>query len=151
MKTLGVLVLVVWLLGGVLQVGAEPFGVGIMVGEPTGLSFKQWVSSTTAFAAGAAWSFEGDPAFHIHMDYILHRPRPVELGSGRWFYYFGLGGRIKLEENDSRIGPRLPLGIEYMFDDAPVDLFFEVAPGMDLAPDTEFRMNGGLGIRYFFD
>jgi len=150
MRLLVVVLLAAIVLGGAMQAAAAPFGVGIIAGEPSGLSFKQWVSASTAFVAGAAWSFEGDPAFHVHLDYVIHRPRPVDLGSGRWFFYFGVGGRVKLEEDDSLIGPRIPLGIDYMFEGVPVDLFLEVAPGIDLAPDTEFRMNGGIGVRFFF-
>lgn len=150
MRCVRLLLLVAVITGIAIQAEAEPTGIGIIVGEPTGLSFKQWVSPTTAFAAGAAWSFEDEAAFHVHLDYIIHRPRPVDLGSGRWYFYFGLGGRIKVEEDDSRVGPRIPLGVDYMLQGAPVDLFFEVAPIMDLVPDTEFSMNGGVGVRLFF-
>ncbi|MBD3180566.1 MAG: hypothetical protein GF417_13865 [Candidatus Latescibacteria bacterium] len=130
---------------------SESFGAGIIVGEPTGLSFKNWVSSHTAFAAGAAWSFEKDQALYFHLDYLIHRPGVKRVKKGNWHFFFGLGGRIKLEDDDSRIGARIPLGVNYLFEDADLDFFFEVVPVMDLAPETDFSLNGGFGMRYFFD
>jgi hypothetical protein len=65
-------------------------------------------------------------------------------------YYVGIGARLKATEGDSRIGVRVPLGLDYVFDDTPIDIFFEIAPILDLAPSTDFRLNGSLGLRYFF-
>ena len=129
---------------------AKGFGLGIILGEPTGISFKQWLSDRNAFDAAAAWSFGNEGAFHIHMDYLFHGALSANIEQGGFLYYVGIGGRFKATEGDSRIGVRVPLGLDYMFGDAPVDLFFEVGPILDLAPETEFRLNGGVGLRYFF-
>jgi hypothetical protein len=48
------------------------------------------------------------------------------------------------------LGVRVPFGIEYLLEDAPVDFFLEVAPLLDVAPETELRVNGAFGVRYFF-
>jgi hypothetical protein len=129
---------------------AGDFGLGVILGEPTGLSFKQWVSYSTAFAAAAAWSFGHESAFHVHLDYLLHTPGQSDRGIGRMLFYFGIGGRLKAEDEEGRLGARLPLGMVYEFEDSPIDVFFEVAPILDLAPETEVRVNGGFGVRYFF-
>jgi hypothetical protein len=125
-------------------------GLGIVIGEPTGVSFKQWMPGGTAVAGAAAWSFEDEGAFHAHVDYLFHRPGPPEADAGRVLFYAGIGGRIKAEEDDSRIGVRVPLGLDYVFAGPPLDVFFEVAPILDLAPSTDFHVNGGVGIRYYF-
>jgi hypothetical protein len=62
-----------------------------------------------------------------------------------------VGGRIRFEDNDSRVGVRVPVGLAYLFEGEPVDLYIEVAPILDLTPDTGFSMNGGIGARYFFN
>ena len=129
---------------------AGSFGVGIVLGEPMGLSFKQWIDDTNALDAAAAWSFGNDAAFHVHVDYLYHRPVHAESDVGGFLFYFGIGGRFKAVKDEGRIGVRAPLGLDYVFSDAPMDLFFEVAPILDLAPGTEFRVNGGMGIRYFY-
>jgi hypothetical protein len=33
-----------------------PFGLGVIVGEPTGVAAKYWLSNRTAFAGAVAWS-----------------------------------------------------------------------------------------------
>ena len=59
------------------------------------------------------------------------------------------GVRVKLEA-DIRIGIRVPVGILYLFESVPIDLFLEIVPIFDLYPATEFTANAGLGIRYYF-
>jgi hypothetical protein len=53
-------------------------------------------------------------------------------------------------ESDNRLGVRFPLGLDYLFARSHMEMFFEVAPLLDLAPDTEFTVNGGFGFRYYF-
>jgi len=129
---------------------AGAFGVGVILGEPTGLSFKQWVNSRTALAGAAAWSFGEESAFHVHLDYLVHTGGRSDPDVGRLLFYLGIGGRLKAEEDDGRLGARVPLGLAYELDDSQIDVFFELAPILDIAPKTELRVNGGFGIRYFF-
>jgi len=37
-----------------------------------------------------------------------------------------------------------------MLPEAPLDIFFELVPLIGLVPATDFEVNGGIGIRYFF-
>ena len=65
--------------------------------------------------------------------------------------YFGLGGRVVFrEKHDDKVGIRFPLGINYIFDNAPFDAFLEIVPILDLTPDTDFDLEAAIGIRYFF-
>ena len=125
-------------------------GLGIIVGEPTGVSIKYWTSSTTAFDGALAWSFIDGGAFHIHADYIFHNLNLIRISGTKIPFYYGIGGRIKTA-NKTQIGVRVPLGLIYMFNNAPVDIFFEVVPILDLAPKTDFRINAAIGARYFFN
>jgi hypothetical protein len=124
--------------------------LGVLLGEPTGFSAKYWTTWNTAFDFGAAWSFEGKGQFHFHCDYLFHNFDAIKVEQGSLPIYFGVGGRIRLDENDSRLGLRLVIGAEYLFADYPMSLFFEVAPIVDFAPDTEASVNGGLGVRFVF-
>ena len=130
---------------------SRPTGLGILIGEPTGVSFKHWVSRKNAFDAGLAWSFAGSgDDIHIHADYLWHTPlRSRDPAVRRTNFYIGVGGRVRFE-NDSRFGARVPFGLEHFIKDAPLDIFIEVAPILDLAPATELSANGGIGLRYFF-
>lgn len=129
---------------------SHAFGVGLVVGEPTGLSFKKWLAGGNAVDGALAWSFEGQGAFTVHMDYLYHMVAAGDLRIPGWKFYIGIGGSLKIEEDDSRLGVRVPLGANYLFKASPFDFFVEIAPILDLAPATEIRMNFGVGIRYFF-
>jgi Protein of unknown function (DUF3996) len=125
-------------------------GLGIIVGEPTGISFKYWMSSTTAIDAALAWSFIDEGAFHIHGDYIFHNMRLISVPEGMLPFYYGIGARIKTA-NDTKFGIRVPLGLAYLFNNAPIDIFLEVVPILDLTPKTDFAINAALGARYYFN
>ena len=133
--------------------GENGLGVGVIVGEPTGISIKKWIGETRAVDAAAAWSFSENESFQFHADYLIHnfsliQPKDLDL-NGRLPVYFGVGCRIKLDE-DALVGIRIPFGISYLFADAPVDLFVEVVPILDLAPDTDLDINAAIGVRFYF-
>ena len=126
------------------------FGAGILIGEPTGISLKGWLSATTALDAGLAWSFHRETALHVHADYLIH-DFGVFHTRERIPIYYGIGGRIKTARHeDASLGLRVVVGADYMFRDAPVDIFLEVAPVLDLAPATDLEGNAGLGVRFWF-
>jgi hypothetical protein len=124
-------------------------GVGIILGEPTGFSAKHWLSSTSAIDGAIAWSFIDGGAFHIHADYLLHSFRLIYVPEGKLPFYYGIGGRLKTSD-EARLGVRVPLGLAYIFQTAPVDIFLEVVPILDFIPKTDFRINAALGARYYF-
>lgn len=125
------------------------FGLGLIVGEPTGISAKWWLTSRTAVDAAAAWSFSDDAALHLHADYLFHNFDLIDVSKGQLPVYFGVGGRVKFD-SDSNIGVRIPIGLAYLFQDMPLDVFAEIVPLVDLIPDTDFELNASIGIRYFF-
>jgi hypothetical protein len=120
--------------------------LGIILGEPTGLSLKFWQSSTSAIDAAVAWSFGDNESVHLHADYLRHNWLDVDDGS--LALYYGLGARALLSDN-SRFGARIPVGLQYILPNTRLSLFFEVAPTLNLIPSTSFGVNGGLGIRVF--
>ncbi len=126
------------------------FGLGIIVGEPTGVSLKTWTGSRTGLDFAVAWSFGRNDALHIHVDYLFHNFSLFDVEKGDLVLYYGVGGRVKAEEK-ARVGVRIPIGISYFFKKDPIEIFFELGPILDLAPSTEFTVTGGIGIRYFFD
>jgi hypothetical protein len=124
-------------------------GVGIIVGEPTGLSLKWW-DEGTAVDAAIGWSI-GDDSFYGHCDYVWHRRfESMDFGTRAPFYY-GIGGRFILRDNeDSKMGLRVPIGLDYMFDSGRFDIFVEIVPIFDVMPETDFGVGGGIGARYYF-
>jgi len=128
----------------------QGFGLGVILGEPSGLSGKSWLSKKTALAGAVAWSLTKDEALHIHLDHLFHDFNSMAVEEGTLALYYGFGGRIKFA-HQSTISVRIPIGLNYLFANAPVDFFLEIVPMLDLVPSTEFALNGGFGIRYFFN
>ncbi len=125
------------------------FGLGIIAGEPTGIAFKGWMGQTTALDAALAWSFAHETTFHVHVDYIFHTDGVTKRADLP--VYYGIGGRIKTGGTDAdRVGVRIVGGIAYYIPDAPIDLFGEIVPVIDVAPDFALQLNIAIGARYFF-
>ena len=124
-------------------------GLGIILGEPTGISFKMWSSETVGFDAGAAWSFVDSSFFQIHGDMLFHNYNIFKVDTGKMSLFYGFGGRIKFAD-DTIVSLRVPVGISYEFEKTPIELFLEVAPMLNLTPATEVDIAGGIGFRYYF-
>jgi hypothetical protein len=58
----------------------KTFGLGLMLGAPSGLSGKYFLSSDNAldFGVGAIGYYRGRSGLHLHLDYLWH---PVSLAS----------------------------------------------------------------------
>ena len=129
-------------------------GIGIILGEPTGLSSKVWWDDNIAFDCGLAWSITNDPDLHIHGDVLWHDWKVLDDyfeidDSGRLPLYYGIGGRIKAGD-DTRVGIRFVIGVSYIFSYVPFDVFGEIAPVLDIAPETKVNFNVAFGGRFWF-
>lgn len=139
----------------------EGFGMGIVVGEPTGLSFAYRTGEWTNIQAGLGWSFSNS-RIHLTGDYTrnLFIARPDDTPDVRFPVYVGVGGRVKLgfDEDDGRgkneasnsVGVRFPIGAAILPTTQRLDVFLEIAPVLLLLPTTSFRLDGALGARIFF-
>lgn len=146
---------------GVRAESDQGLGLGVILGEPTGISVKKWISDEHAIDAAIAWSFSENDSFQFHADYLIHNfgLLKTDAAVGRLPVYYGIGGRVKLRDNnndrgrnndDTLIGVRVPFGISYIFAHAPLDIFAEIVPIFDVVPDTDFDINAAIGIRFYF-
>ena len=156
------------LAGGTLVAHGQQsgFGLGIMLGEPTGFSGKAWTGGDNAIAFGVAWGGWGRGGyFHLHGDYLFHNGSLFNVTQGKLALHYGAGLRMRSwtsngywvrgryyesRSGHTRLGVRIPVGLTYMFDGAPVDVFLELAPGLDVIPGTSFDMAGAIGARFYF-
>jgi len=138
------------------------FGLGVIIGEPTGISAKVWTSSVNAFDFGLGWSIGGDRVgnykgyynggtrIHFHMDYLWHSFEAIH-SSERLPLYYGFGGRINSGAGyDGSVAVRGVFGIAWLPHKAPVDIFLELVPSLQLTSSTGFSIDAGVGARYFF-
>lgn len=131
------------------QTSNGDFGLGVILGEPTGLSAKLYMGNSRAVDFGAAWSFGNNASMHLHADYLIHRFDLISVDSGQLPLYYGVGARVRLSD-DAQMGIRIPIGLSYYLPNDPLEFFFEIVPIVDIAPKTTFSGNGGFGIRYYF-
>jgi hypothetical protein len=140
---------------------SRELGLGILLGEPSGLTGKYWLSVSQALDLHLSFDFS-DEAFAVVFDYLFHFDiarlgnRKVELP-----FYVGIGGKLLVdadnkpgradEDNDDvRLGLRVPLGLSVLLTQAPLEFFGEVGLGISVIPRTVPDLDGGLGVRYYF-
>jgi hypothetical protein len=127
------------------------YGLGIMLGEPTGITDKYFFNEESAIDFGAGWQITDTKNFQIYGDYLYHLNYILDVSEGTFPLFFGAGLRYVIrEDDDDGIGIRLPVGLEYIVQHMPIRIFVELVPVLDLTSDTEFDLDGGVGVRYFF-
>jgi hypothetical protein len=144
------------------------FGLGVVLGDPTGLTAKLWLSKTNAldfglgftnygYGFGAACYYDDQGFRHcrgyrdtsFNLDYLWQST--LVRGAAQLDWYIGLGGRIFfLGDRDFNVAARAPIGLALMFNNPSfIEVFFELAPSLYLlGPD--FTIEGGLGVRFYF-
>jgi hypothetical protein len=135
------------------------FGLGLIVGEPTGLSGKYWLGPDRAvdFAFGA--SFFTD--FRLHATYLYH----IDVfDNQRVPLYYGIGGSISgrtgrvaefgggADRNRERVGVgvRGSIGVSYLVPTAPFDFFVEFGGVLIVFPPAALDIDVSIGVRYYF-
>jgi hypothetical protein len=135
------------------------FGLGLIIGEPTGVNAKYYLSDDRAIDAAAGAAFIGR-GFQVHADYLFH---PFVLENTETFvlpFYAGPGLRVLRrdtggqEDAHTRFGIRGVGGVLFDFRDIPLDVFIEVAIVFDYrtleGEPFGLDVNAGLGARYYF-
>jgi hypothetical protein len=128
-----------------------PFGIGIIIGEPTGIDAKCFLNETNAIEGALAWSLSGHNEVHIQAEYLYHFYDWIKVEKGLLPVIFGIGGRIVIREDAKDVfGLRIPGGLSYEFAEGLFDVFLELVPILDLTPDTDFDLEGAIGVRIWF-
>jgi hypothetical protein len=176
-------ILSVLVLATATTASAEPyrsksrFGLGLELGAPTGLAGKYFVGGGQFAVQGGVGIIEGwgDDGLHIHAEALWHpatitRSRTVDIAM-----HVGVGGRIFHHEwggpracwdgrdyyddcDDTHVGVRAPIGVSFMFNQTPMDLFVELALVVDVLHVNDDYMydhdhaglHGALGGRFYF-
>ncbi len=128
------------------------YGIGLVLGEPSGLSGKIWLDNTQAVDIGIGAGLFGDGAgLSIHSDYLYHIKDLLKWKYKLPFYY-GFGIRMRFPANsDFNFGVRGVVGLMMYLKNMPVDVFFELAPSFRLLPTTGLNLDLAIGGRYYFN
>jgi hypothetical protein len=144
------------------------FGLGFMVGDPTGLSAKLWVAATNAIDAGVGlWGYgfdncagRGLPCDHfsyhagtLNADYLWQSN--IVRGRAQLDWHIGAGGRSIWYSGCAgdcfALAARMPVGVDLMFaNPAMLELVLELAPTLYVVPLADFGVEGAFGARFYF-
>jgi hypothetical protein len=144
---------------------AQPTGIGLGAQmatsntggpAPIGLSLKSWINERQA-VSGATSFLVGDDEFDspqsfwiLEGNYLFHNFQALDVEDGDLGLYVGAGAQFTVNEaSDNDLAFRAPLGINYIFEDAPADVFVEIAPTLQITDPTLLRFDGAIGFRYF--
>jgi hypothetical protein len=143
------------------------FGLGFMLGDPTGFTAKLWVAPTNSFDFGLGfWGYGfdncagGGPCHHygyqsgtINIDYLWQSN--IVRGPAQLDWHIGPGGRAiwygGCNGDCFQLAARMPVGLDLMFANPGwIEVFFEIAPAIYLVPNVfDFGVEGGLGVRFY--
>lgn len=125
-----------------------PLGLGLVVGDPTGLSGKYWLNSRDALDGIVGVGVGHHGHFSMSVDWTRHWSNLTPVRSGHFQLGLGVGGLLGVGD-DPYAGVRFKGLADYLFAEAPVNVFIEMAPTVVIV-DPILTVTGGLGVRWFF-
>lgn len=131
--------------------GGGDLGLGIMMGDVTGLNIKAWNSGGTAFVFGLGWDAgshndDNDGELFLQGDYLFHY-FVDNTGPGQFGFHYGPGLRFV---TSGELGVRFPLGMDFIFPGHVIDAFLEIAPTLNLTDTNNSYISPEVGFRYYF-
>jgi len=153
-------IFMVALLGSVASVQAQEYrnAVGARLGYPVSASYKHFVNESHALEGYLGLrGFSSYNWINISGAYLVHRPIR-EVPNLQWYY--GGGGALYFYEFDRRtdeieyastvLGLQGYLGLDYHFEDAPINLTLDWVPTIFLGGFAQGVAGGygSLGVRY---
>jgi hypothetical protein len=129
-------------------------GVGVILGDPVFITAKKWLGRTTAIDGAFSLKDGGNKAsgsaYELNVNYLKHDFGIFPVNDGALPLYYGVG--IKLEDDrEFEASLRVPVGVSYLFDDAPFSVFFEYALLLDLTSSSPtLNSETAFGVRYYF-
>lgn len=134
-------------------------GVGLGVGAPTGLSLELQTHRGNALelALGLDAFDNGGGYFHVvdklsiaHLAYGPTVVVPLYIGIGGYVFDHDRG----FDQDGASLGVRAPLGVNFDFQRAPMQVFAELALGLEVVDsgpdDRDLWLGGYAGFRYWF-
>ena len=129
--------------------------VGVVIGDPTGISARVGLDAEHSFEGALAYSSSDYEGVHVHATYLWDKARVFKTQADPLYMYYGLGLRLIAiskgrYDGDLSVAPRAPLGLRYIFENPNVEVFAELALSLDLTPKTDVDLDGGIGGRIRF-
>ncbi len=130
------------------------WGIGLRLGDPTGVTAKKYFPSNKALELALGADHNGDGiTFLVH--YLIHHPISDAPGLD---WYVGFGGQIedndrkdRDDDDDVELGADGVIGLEYTFAQSRLSAFLDVILFLELIDDPlDLELDAGIGLRYNF-
>ena len=109
------------------------------------LNAKKSISKSDYLEAGIGGfgRYPYNIGFHVQLDY--ERMQALEEG---FSFYYGGGVLLGLTSSFVHLAPKALLGLEYNFEDLPLNISIDTGPYLFVSPNIGFIWGGGLALRY---
>lgn len=136
---------------------AKTWGLGAVIGSPTGLSANYFLSEARTIHTTLAYDLSGDDDFQVASHYQWRNNNlsfeKIKLG---WFY--GLGARLAFKDHEHKhdhdenleLGPSGTIGLFHEFQEVPLEVFLKGNLTVNIIEDTDVDADVMLGLHYNF-
>lgn len=141
---------------------AKTWGLGAVLGDPTGLSANYFLSETRTIHSILAYDIDGDDDLFLASHYTWRRPTDINLETFTLGWFYGAGAQLEYHDHshhhrhyhrhDDRlnIGPSGTLGLFHEFKEVPLELFLKSNLTVYIVNDTDADADVMLGLHYNF-
>ena len=146
-----------WCILTTVQAQMYNTGIGVRIGVDNGISLKHFVSDKNA-VEGIVTFYKGINATAL---YEWQREHDFDVKGLAWYY--GVGGHVgfwnknKSPFNEEGSGTKAVIGLdgviglEYLFENAPITVGLDVRPIVNLIGDDGLWFQAGINVRYVFN
>jgi hypothetical protein len=149
MRIARLLVLLAVLWSAPARAESGSFGLGLIVGQPTGITGAYQLTDRTAIDAAVGFELFDDRDVYLHVEFLWYLPTLVSTGDLELSAYLGIGGFF-VSHNDPVFGARAPFGLSLDFRSVPLQIFAELSVLLPIVPDVDLAVRGAAGFRYYF-
>ncbi|MEM6326971.1 MAG: hypothetical protein AAF791_07630 [Bacteroidota bacterium] len=138
------------LLAALLAAGTAPAsvqaqtGVGVQVGDPTGLTLRLG-SGPGALALAAGWDL-GDDELSLEGHYVFREARIP--GDTDLTLFYGPGVFFQTRDDETALGVSVGVGVS-LFATRDIEIYGLLSPRLQLIDATEAGLGGGVGGRIY--
>ena len=122
-------------------------GIGVHLGDPTGLTVKVY-SPGTSVDFLAAWDLDDFFFLNVHAMYDVHLNPQHTV-----HFFYGPGGYIGVHDRGNELDDEVELGVSgnfgFDFMIRKFEIFLQATPRLSLHRSTDFDMGGGVGFRIY--
>jgi hypothetical protein len=129
------------------------YGLGVIIGEPTGISGNYRLNTQNNISAALAFNSD----IYMHGIYSFQKPNSFKVDQFKFGWYFGIGGQLQFKKDTSDnnekkyfMGPRGVIGVNLPIERDEFDIFGETALFLSILPKTDVIISLSVGGRIYF-